>query len=46
MSEYILNLLPVTEAEKAEFEAIAPDAAACPPTGTPRGTTAGRTTGL
>ena len=26
MSEYILNLLPVTEAEKAEFEAIAPDA--------------------
>ena len=26
MSEYILNLLPVTEAEKTEFEAIAPDA--------------------
>ena len=26
MSEYILNLLPVTEAEKAEFETIAPDA--------------------
>lgn len=26
MSEYILNLLPVNEAEKQEFEAIAPDA--------------------
>ena len=26
MSEVILNLLPVTEAEKAEFEALAPDA--------------------
>lgn len=26
MSDYILNLLPVTEEEKAEFEAIAPDA--------------------
>ena len=26
MSEYILNLLPVNEAEKAEFEAIAPEA--------------------
>lgn len=26
MAEYILNLLPVTEAEKAEFESIAPDA--------------------
>ena len=26
MSEYILNLLPVTEEEKKEFEAIAPDA--------------------
>lgn len=26
MSEYIVNLLPVTEEEKAEFEAIAPDA--------------------
>ena len=26
MSDYIVNLLPVNEAEKAEFEAIAPDA--------------------
>ena len=26
MSEYILNLLPVNEEEKKEFEAIAPDA--------------------
>ena len=26
MSEYILNLLPVTQAEKEEFQAIAPDA--------------------
>lgn len=26
MSDYILNLLPVTEVEKKEFEAIAPDA--------------------
>ena len=26
MSDYILNLLPVNEAEKQEFEAIAPEA--------------------
>ena len=26
MSEYILNLLPVNEAEKQEFQAIAPEA--------------------
>ena len=26
MSEYILNLLPVTEEEKQEFESIAPQA--------------------
>ena len=26
MSEYILNLLPVNEEEKKEFETIAPDA--------------------